>query len=56
MVPTLLLGPSSFKGITDHLEGILIRSLLLNWRLGYFFYLILKGLLHKISKKPLDAA
>jgi hypothetical protein len=37
-------------------ESILIRSLLLNWRLGYFFYLILKGLLHKISQKPVDAA
>jgi hypothetical protein len=37
-------------------ESILIRSLLLKWRLGYFFNLILKGLLHKISKKPLDAA
>jgi hypothetical protein len=32
-------------------ESILIRSLLVNWKLGYFFYLILKGLLHKISKK-----
>jgi hypothetical protein len=37
-------------------ESILIRSLLLNWRLGYFFYLILKGLLHKSIKKPVDAA
>jgi hypothetical protein len=37
-------------------ESILILSLLVNWRLGYFFYHILKGLLHKISKKPLDAA
>ncbi len=51
------------KALTDHFEGgsrvyesILIRSLLVNWRLGYFFNLILKGLLHKISKKPLDAA
>jgi hypothetical protein len=35
-------------------ESILIRSLLVNWRLGYSFYLFLKGLLHKISKKPLD--
>ncbi len=33
-------------------ESILIRSLVVNWRLRYFFYLILKGLLHKISKKP----
>jgi hypothetical protein len=37
-------------------ESILIRSLLLNWRLGYFFYLILKGLLHKIIKITVDAA
>jgi hypothetical protein len=37
-------------------ESILIQSLLVNWRLGYFFNLILKGLLHNISKKPLDAA
>jgi hypothetical protein len=37
-------------------ESILILSVLLNWKLGYFFYLILKGLLHKISIKPLDAA
>ncbi|MFN9979515.1 MAG: hypothetical protein ACK53Y_06360, partial [bacterium] len=37
-------------------ESILIRSILVNWRLGYFFYLILKGLRHKISKKPVDAA
>jgi hypothetical protein len=37
-------------------ESILIRFLMVNWRLGYFFYLILKGLHHKISKKPLDAA
>ncbi len=49
-----------FKGIDrpfgGGVERVLIRSLLLNWRLGYFFYLILKGLLHKIIKKPLDAA
>ncbi len=37
-------------------ESILSRSLLVNWRLGYFLNLLLKGLLHKISKKPLDAA
>ncbi len=37
-------------------ESILIRSLLVIWRLGYFLNLILKGLLHKIRKKPLDAA
>jgi hypothetical protein len=39
----------------EKVESILIRSLLVNWRLGYFLNLILKGLLHKISKKPLDA-
>jgi hypothetical protein len=27
-----------------------------NWRLGNFFYFILKGHHHKISKKPIDAA
>ncbi len=27
-----------------------------NWRLGIFFYFILKGHHHKISKKPMDAA
>ncbi len=32
-------------------ESILIRFLMVNWRFGYFFNLILKGLLHKISKK-----
>ncbi len=37
-------------------ESILIRSLLVNWRLGHFLNLILKGLLHKICEKPLDAA
>jgi hypothetical protein len=42
-----------FRG---EVESILIRSLLVNWRLGYFFNLILKGLLQKISEKPLDAA
>jgi hypothetical protein len=49
---------SYLKALTDHLEGvsILIRFLLVNWRLGYFFNLILKGLLHKISKNPLDTA
>jgi hypothetical protein len=50
----------SIKGIDrpfgGGVESILIRSILVNWRLGYFFYLILKGLRHKISKKPLDAA
>jgi hypothetical protein len=60
MLQTQLSMARRFKGIDrpfgGGVESILIRSLLLNWRLGYFFYLILKGLLHKISKKPLDAA
>ena len=51
---------STLKGIDrpfgGGVESILIRSILINWRLGYFFYLILKGLRHKISKKPVDAA
>ncbi len=34
----------------------LIRSVIINWRLGSFFYLILNGLHHKLSKKPSDAA
>jgi hypothetical protein len=34
----------------------LIRSVMRNWRLGNFFYLILNGLHHKISKKPIVAA
>jgi hypothetical protein len=64
-LPTQLLGCLLFpcpvlKGIDrpfpGRVESILIRSLLVNWRLGYFLNLILKGLLHKISKKPLDAA
>ncbi len=37
-------------------ESILIRSVFVNWRLGKFFYLILNGLHHKISKKLLYAA
>jgi hypothetical protein len=37
-------------------ESRLIRSVITNWMLGKFFYLILKGLHHKISKKPWDAA
>ncbi len=37
-------------------ESILIRSVFVNWRLGNFFYLILNGLHHKISKKLLYAA
>jgi hypothetical protein len=32
------------------------RFVMTNWRLGNFFYFILKGQHHKISKKPLDAA
>jgi hypothetical protein len=48
------------KGIdrpfSGRVESRLIRSVLVNWRLGKFFYLILKGLHHKISKKPLAAA
>jgi hypothetical protein len=50
----------SLKALTDRLEGgvesILIQSLLVNWRLGYFYYLIFKGLIQKINKKPLNAA
>jgi hypothetical protein len=34
----------------------LIRSVMTNWRLSNFFYVILKGLHHKISKKPKVAA
>ncbi len=34
----------------------LIRSVMTNWRLGNFFYFILKGHRHKISKKPIVAA
>jgi len=34
----------------------LIRSVMTNWRLGNFFYVILKGLHHKMSKKPIVAA
>ncbi len=37
-------------------ESGLIWSAMINWRLGNFFYFILKGHHHKISKKPLDAA
>ncbi len=32
------------------------RFVMTNWRLGYFFYFILKGQHHKISQKPIDAA
>ncbi len=49
-----------FKGIDRPFPGgvksNLIRSLFINWRLGNFFLLILKGFHHKISKKPIDAA
>ncbi len=34
----------------------LIRSVMTKWRLGNFFSLILNGLHHKISKKPIVAA
>jgi hypothetical protein len=44
------------KGIDRPFGGRVIRSVLVNWRLGYFFYFILKGLHHKINKKSLDAA
>jgi len=37
-------------------ESRLIWSVMTNWRLGKFFYFILKGHHHKISKNPLDAA
>jgi hypothetical protein len=37
-------------------ESRLIWSVMTNWRLGIFFYFILNGHHHKISKKPLDAA
>jgi hypothetical protein len=37
---------AGLKALTDHLEArvesISIQSILVNWRLGYFFYLILK--------------
>jgi hypothetical protein len=49
-----------FKGIdrSFELRGKIryIRSVMTNWRLGSFFYLILNGLHHKISKKPIVAA
>jgi hypothetical protein len=49
-----------FKGIDRPfrrgVKSSLIRSLFINWRLGNFFLLILKGFHHKISKKPIDAA
>ncbi len=50
----------TFKGIdrSFELRGEirLIRSVMTNWRLGNFFYFILKGHHHKIRKKPIVAA
>jgi len=37
-------------------ESRLNRFVMTNWRLGNFFYFILKGHHHKISKKLKDAA
>ncbi len=52
--------PTTFTGIdrSFELRGEirLIWSVMTNWRLGNFFYFILKGHHHKISKKPQDAA
>ncbi len=49
-----------FKGIdlSFELRGEirLNRFVRTNWRLGNFFYFMLKGHHHKISKKPIDAA
>jgi hypothetical protein len=56
-----------FEKIKNGLKGIdrsfelrceirLNRFVMTNWRLGNFFYFILKGQHHKISKKPIDAA
>jgi hypothetical protein len=49
-----------FKGIDRSFELRceirLNRLVMTNWRLGNFFYFILKGQHHKISKKPIDAA
>ncbi len=57
--PPLFSFYTTFKGIDQPfgrgVESILIRSALVNWRLGGI-YLILKGLHHKIDKKPYDAA
>jgi hypothetical protein len=51
---------NAFKGIDrpfgGGVESILIQSVFVNWRLENFFYLILNGLHHKISKKLLYAA
>ncbi len=49
----------AFKGIDRSFklkgESRLIWSVMTNWRLGNFFYFILKGHHQKISKRPLDA-
>jgi hypothetical protein len=49
-----------FKGIDrpfgGRVKSRLFRSLLINWRLGNFFLLILNGVHHKINKKPIVAA
>ncbi len=62
--PTETLHPQTenptFKGIDRSFELRceikLNRFVMTNWRLGNFFYFILKGQHHKISKKPKDAA
>ena len=52
--------PRVLKGIDRSFELRceirLNRFVMTNWRLGNFFYFILKGQHHKISKKPIDAA
>jgi hypothetical protein len=59
---TVLRMPSSgpFKGIDRpfgwKVESIVIRSVLVNWRLGYFFISHFKGPSSQVQKKPLDAA
>jgi hypothetical protein len=51
---------NSIKGIDRSFELRceirLNRFVMTNWRLDNFFYFILKGQHHKISKKPIDAA
>jgi hypothetical protein len=48
----------TFKGIDrpfgGRVKSRLIQSLLINWRLGNFYFLILNGVHHKISKKAID--
>ncbi len=55
---TKIMLPKFLKGIDRPFgEGVksrLIRSLLINWRLGNFFFLLLNRFHHKISKKPTD--